>query len=121
MRRFKLRRCKEKECVIMNQQNSNERSKYNEHLPRYYKGYDVDAILEKMCRHYLPKDERIAINEVIRDYYDKYFKNEAEGPLKINGISIYPPGTMINNPFLNFKNSLNSSKTNYIGENTDET
>lgn len=107
MRKFNLRRRREKECVAMEQQNSNERSKYNEHIPRYYKGYDVDIILEKSFCQRIVGDERAILDEIVCDYYNKEYervklgnKREAIHPLLVNGKEIYRSGTMINNPFL---------------------
>lgn len=102
----------------MKQYSNEERSKLNSSLPRYHKGYDIDILLEKSFHKLVTGEERIILNEIIRDYYDKEHKRVAAGdkigsvnPLIVNGKEIYPSGTMINNPFLesltNLKNRGN--------------
>ena len=105
MKKLNLKHRK-KECAIMEQQNSNERSKFDnvemskldKYLPRYYKGYDIDILLTKINHQQtLTSNEREIINEVMNIYYDHEFKRREEScKIKtVNGEKIYPFGTMI--------------------------
>ena len=80
--------------------NSDERSLLNNHLPKYYNGYDVDELFEKQSAGHLSKKEIEIIDEIVREYYAERLKNKkdgkcAYGPLTINGIQIFPRGTVI--------------------------
>lgn len=92
-----------------------EMAKLDKYLPKYYKGYDIDILLGKIDHQQTltPKESKI-INEVMDIYYEKEFKRREESwktKVKIvNGDKIYPPGTMINNPFLKSLKSKKISK-----------
>lgn len=85
-----------------------EKSTLNSALPKYNRGYDVDILLEKLSNgQILTQNERTAVNEVIRSYYDAERKRvrlsnkkEPIKRLKIHGKIVYEPGTLINNPFI---------------------
>lgn len=50
-----------------------EMSKLNPQLPRYYDGYDLDVLLEKRSHQPLPKNEEVIINRAAREYRQKEF------------------------------------------------
>lgn len=52
-----------------------EMAKLDAYLPRYYDGFDVDEILQKVKSGLLlTEDERIAIGAAREIYYGKYFE-----------------------------------------------
>lgn len=56
-----------------------EMSTLDRHLPRYYKGFDVDILLQKMNDDELTEEEGHIIDEVQDIYYSIYFeKGEKE-------------------------------------------
>lgn len=82
---------------------SDERSSLNDHLPKYYDGYDVDELFEKQNTGHLSKKEIEIIDEIVRGYYAERLKNKKDGkctygPLTINGAQIFPRGTVIEYP-----------------------
>lgn len=51
-----------------------EMSTLDRHLPRYYKGFDVDILLQKMNDDELTEEEGHIIDEVQDIYYNRYFE-----------------------------------------------
>lgn len=50
-------------------------SKIDKYLPRYYKGYDIDELLNKIdCQQTVTQKEIDIIDEVTDIYYKKIFK-----------------------------------------------
>lgn len=55
--------------------NKMEMSTLYDHLPRYYKGFDIDVLMGRlMNREPLTEEERSVVSEVQKIYYEKYFE-----------------------------------------------
>lgn len=81
-------------------------SRFNESLPRYYDGHDIDSILEKLCNDQrLSYYESMILDNVIWEYYERETERANKDgqknmirTLQVNGAALYPSGTLIN-PF----------------------
>lgn len=71
-----------------------ERSKKDNNLPRYYKGYDVDILLDKIDTNTLSKEEESIMLEVYTDCYSEIFNKRnrmfIEEYLKVKDIGFNP-------------------------------
>lgn len=59
----------------MNDENEMEMSTLDIHLPRYYKGFDMDILIQKMNNDELTEEEGHVIDEAQAIYYEKYFES----------------------------------------------
>lgn len=83
------------------------KSRFNEDLPQYYNGHDIDSILEKLFgdRNLSPDESKI-LDDVIWDYYEREKERVDKGgqkgvmrTLRVNGVEIHLSGAMFN-PYL---------------------
>lgn len=63
------------ESKVIMKENRMETSKLDELLPRYYKGFDMDILIQKMyIKEPLTEEESQAIDEAQKIYYEKHFE-----------------------------------------------
>lgn len=89
----------------MENETNMEMSTLDDVLPKYYKGYDIDILLDKLDRQQpLTKEEGLIFDEVHDIYYKKFFEENEKRWAKIEAEAraegMFFPSPCIRNPFL---------------------